>query len=472
MSLSRKGIIVTLFSGLLFGCQPSEPVSNNQSSIAQQPSVLSSESSNWQLAYDEFTLANGIRVILIQNSYAPVVSAGSYFYAGYRQEPEQFSAYAKFFPQVLNQQLKNTYQQSEKSIVQGLGGQIRSSVRGDLVSHTISLPSSQLNAALTILAKRQQPISLTKSQLQDLKSKYISNLESNYFKQAYAGFPWFHLPNQVFSQWPDSHNYYANLASVYEVTLQSLAAYQQASQHTSKQTLVVNGDIDLVTTKSQIEKLFTSFPQNNITESSWPNEEITGGNRYQLYDAKISAPAMTIGFVMPSLKSKDFWPAMLLQHYLVTHFSDYRQSLNAEINTLDIQLTSPSELLVDRLLGADRQILPISFIYSESLQPELLEKAAYKNLMKHFMSLNEAKLGQQKLALKQSIFSMMDTTYGSFTNQLIARFVLIDGNSELINSFDKAISEITYEQLMLVKQTYFPESQRHVLMLNKEKVSE
>lgn len=453
------------------GCQPNESV-NQQPHIAQQAPLLSAQNHDWQLAYDEFKLPNGIHVVLIQNRHAPIVSVGSYFYAGYRHESEQFAGYAKFLPHVTDHHVKNTYQQTAKSIIASLGGQIRSSVRGDLVSYTLSLPSSQLELALDVIAQRQQPLSLANTELEKLKSSYISQIKEDYLAKPYAGFPWFSFPAQVYSQWPDSHNYYANVANLEKMTSENIAIYQAVSQQTRQQSIVVNGDIDLVATKSLIERSFSSFKAKETPKQQWPSEIFGDGSRYQLYDSKISAPALSVSYVMPSIDASDFWSAMLLQHYLSRHFDDYEQLLTREISVQDIQLLPESELVVERLLAESRQLMPISFVHPKEVAASLLEEKAHNVLISLFNTIDETILEREKLALKKSIFSMMDSTYGSFTNQLMARFSLIEGDTELINTFEQAISDITLEQINQAQATYLSSKKRHALMLNKEKANE
>ncbi len=106
------------------------------------------------LAFTEYTLPNGLHVILHENHTAPVVSTYVLYHVGSKDERPDRTGFAHFFEHLMFEGSANIPRQKIDKYISGAGGNLNASTSFDVTDYYFNLPANQLALALWIESER------------------------------------------------------------------------------------------------------------------------------------------------------------------------------------------------------------------------------------------------------------------------------------------------------------------------------
>src|SRR5271170_3449206 len=97
-----------------------------------------------KVPFTYYKLTNGLKVVLSQDSSAPIVAVGVYYQIGFRIEPRDRTGFAHLFEHMMFQGSQNLGKMQFIQLIQKNGGILNGSTRFDFTNYYEVLPSNTL----------------------------------------------------------------------------------------------------------------------------------------------------------------------------------------------------------------------------------------------------------------------------------------------------------------------------------------
>jgi zinc protease len=107
-----------------------------------------------RIAFTEFTLPNGLHVILHQDRSTPIVAIGVMYHVGSKDEAPDRRGFAHFFEHLLFEGSANIGRGDYAKYVERAGGVLNANTNGDRTYYHEVLPSNQLELGLWLESER------------------------------------------------------------------------------------------------------------------------------------------------------------------------------------------------------------------------------------------------------------------------------------------------------------------------------
>src|SRR3954453_8733812 len=190
-------------------------------------------------------LRNGLRVVLLPDSSAPVVGVAVYYDVGIRSEPEGRTGFAHLFEHLMFQGSVSLGKMEHIRYVQSSGGTLNGSTRLDYTNYFEALPSNALGRALFLEAGGMAAPALTEDNLANQLDVVKEEIRVNVLNQPYGGFPWLTLPPVLFETFPNAHNGYGGFEDLESAPVDDATDFFDTYYAPGNAVLCIGGDIDV-----------------------------------------------------------------------------------------------------------------------------------------------------------------------------------------------------------------------------------
>jgi zinc protease len=218
----------------------------------------------------ERTLANGLRVIVVERKNVPLVTAAVYIKNGGEVDPPQLAGLADMTASLLT---KGTDKHSAPEIaeaVEALGGTIESGAGWDRSTASVNVASPRFAEALAILAEVVRRPAFKDEEIERLRQQYLDDL------QVALGDPGqlarFAAARVVFGDAPYGHPLSGTLESIARIKRDDIVKLHATYYRPDNAILVVGGEINPATVFNLATKLFGDWPK-PATPLSKPNAQ-------------------------------------------------------------------------------------------------------------------------------------------------------------------------------------------------------
>src|SRR5690242_11297521 len=115
------------------------------------------------IAYEAFTLPNGLRVLYSEDHSDPIVSVDVWYNSGSRNERPGRSGFAHLFEHMMFQGSAHVKKSEHDQLITRAGGDDNGSTTEDRTNYYETVPSNRLNLALWLEADRMRSLAITDS---------------------------------------------------------------------------------------------------------------------------------------------------------------------------------------------------------------------------------------------------------------------------------------------------------------------
>jgi zinc protease len=232
---------------------------------AQAPATGGSGASPGALSvpYTEFTLGNGLHVILHQDKTIPVASVNIWYHVGSGREKPGRTGFAHLFEHVMFEGSEHVLEGSFDSLLESAGGDNNGSTTEDRTNYVIDVPSNALELALYLESDRMGFLLPTLSQAKlDGQRDVVKNEKRQRIDNAPYGQAFIELNAMLY---PKGHPYsWPVIGSMEDLSAASLGdviEFFKTYYTPNDASLVVAGDIEIEPTKKLVEKWFGGIPR-------------------------------------------------------------------------------------------------------------------------------------------------------------------------------------------------------------------
>lgn len=257
-----------------------------------------------QVDYEQYSLPNGLKVILHQDKSDPIVSLAIMYHVGSAREKEGKTGFAHFFEHMLFQRSENLPRNAFFQKISALGGTFNGGTMQDGTIYYETVPRDALEKILWMESDRMGFFinTVTQSGL-EREIDIVSNEKRQGVDNAPYGFT-----DEIISKelYPEGHPYswtvIGQLADLRAATLEDVKEFYATYYIPQNATLVLTGDFDPKVAKELIEKYFGEIKPGKPIEKMHPkNAVLSETKKFVFEDDYAKLPALTI--VYPTVES-------------------------------------------------------------------------------------------------------------------------------------------------------------------------
>ncbi len=265
------------------------------------------------------TLANGLRVVIVRNSLAPVVTTEVNYLVGSNEAPEGFPGMAHAQEHMMFRGSPGLSSAQLSHIIALMGGEFNADTQQSVTQYFFTVPKEDLDVALNVEAVRMRDV-LDTQELWDQErgaieqevAQDLSNPEYVFSKRLLA---------EMFAGTPYAHDALGTRASFQETTGAMLKQFYDAWYAPNNAILVIVGDVDPRKTLAKVKALFEPIPKRPVPAHPAIN----------LKPLKPAAIALTtdlpygiavVTFRLPGFDSPDFAAGQILADVLDSRRGD------------------------------------------------------------------------------------------------------------------------------------------------------
>lgn len=409
-----------------------------------------------KIEYVEYTLDNGLHVILHQDKSTPIVAVSVMYHVGSKNEKPDRTGFAHFFEHLLFEGSENIDRGEYDRYVESAGGTLNANTTYDRTFYFEILPSNQLELGLWLESERMLHAKVEEvgieTQREVVKEERRLRVENQPYgtivqealKRAYKVHPY---------QWPVI-GYMEHLNAAEEADYKNF--YDQFYVPNNA-ILSIAGDIDIEQTKAWVKKYFATIPKGD-GEIYRPNivEPALGGEiRDTIYD-NIQLPAVVQTYRIPAQGTPDFYAVSMLSTLLSQgESSRLNKALVDEqqkalfVGSFPFELEDPGVALAFAITNA-------------GIAPDVVEAAMDAEIEKVQTEMISDKEFQKLKNQIENDFVSRNSRVAGIAESL-ANYKMYYGDTELINSEIDRYLAVTKEDIMEAANKYFTKDNRVVL---------
>jgi zinc protease len=269
---------------------------------AQAPSVTSGQH-RLQVPYTEFTLGNGLHVILHRDASVPTVSVNVWYHVGSGSEKPGRTGFAHLFEHLMFEGSKNVPEGAFDQWLEAAGGNNNGSTTNDRTNYYIDVPSNALEMALFLESDRMGYLldTMTPERVDGQRDVVKNERRQSYENQPY-GRAFLTLGEMLY---PKNHPYsWPTIGSMEDLTAATrddVAEFFKTYYAPNNASLVVAGDIDIADARKLVEKWFSEIPRGPaVPPITPPAASLTEVKKQTLTD-RVQLPRLYLAWHTPPL---------------------------------------------------------------------------------------------------------------------------------------------------------------------------
>ena len=409
-----------------------------------------------KVTFEEFTLENGLHVILHQDKSAPVIITSVMYHVGTKNENPNRTGFAHFFEHLLFEGTENIGRGEWMKIVSGNGGVNNANTSVDRTYYYEVFPSNNLELAIWMEAERmlhpvinQIGVDTQKEVVKEEKRLKVDNQPyGNVIKV---------VKENLFIKHPYRWDIDGSMEHIDAATLEEFKTFNKKFYVPNNAVLVVAGNFEPAEATAWIKKYFNPVKKAPAVEKITITEEpITQTLHATFEDANIQIPGIVAAYRIPSMKTRDARVLELISTLLSDGKSSrlYKKIVDDKKMALQIGAFTMNQedygmyILYGLPLGDNTTAAILKEIDDEilKLQTDLISEKDFQKL-------------QNKI---ENDFVNNNATVEGIAENL-ASYYLLYGDINLINTDIAAYRSITREEIRTVAKNYLNANQRLLL---------
>jgi zinc protease len=259
------------------------------------------------------TLKNGLRVVIVRNPIAPVVTTGMNYIVGANETPEGFPGTAHASEHMMFRGSSGLSAAQLSSIIASMGGNFEADTQQTVTQYFFTVAADYLAVALQIEAIRMQDI---------LASEKLWNQERGAIEQEVAqdlSNPMYifytKLLEDMFAGSPYAHDALGTRPSFDKTTGAMIRDFHRAWYVPNNAILVISGDVEPQKALGEVERIFGDIPSRPLPERPEVRLQPIKSERITL-DTDLPYGLAVVAYRLPGFHSPDFAASQILADVL------------------------------------------------------------------------------------------------------------------------------------------------------------
>ncbi|MBD0326798.1 MAG: insulinase family protein [Pyrinomonadaceae bacterium] len=441
--LSAKFAALFVFSFALALLPVRAQSSGEKKAASNQNQSRSNVSQTFQLPrtpIEQFTLKNGLRVILSEDRTVPVVSVAVYYDTGSRNERQGRTGFAHLFEHMMFQGSENVPKAAHFKYISKDGGTMKGTTSSERTNYFETLPANQLPLALWLESDRMRSLKVTQENLDNQRNAVQEEKRLRIDNQPYVP-AFLRIDELIFKNPANSHSTIGSMEDLDAATVEDVREFFRIYYAPNNAVLSVVGDFDSKEARSLIEKYFGSIPSQPKPPAVDVSEPTEVAQRQEnFYDRFAPLPAFILAWKIPPRRTPDFYAISLATALLAEGESSrlYQKLVKGEESVVQIQSNvderrGPSAAFVFAIPKPGKEIAQI--------------RQAIMNEIKKLATEGPSPAEMEKLKnnlLNDAVRARQSSLYRA---QRLAEFALYDNDPNLFNTELERYLNVTAVQI-------------------------
>jgi predicted Zn-dependent peptidase len=282
------------------------------------------------IVFKQYTLKNGLRVILSEDHAAPTYSIAVTYNAGSRDERKGKTGFAHLFEHMMFQGSENVGKGEHMIIVENNGGEANGNTTNDRTAYFETLPSNQIDLGLYIEADRMRSLVINQANLDNQRKTVQEERRERYDNQPY-GKTFEAVIETAYDNFAYKHSTIGSMEDLDKASLKDVSDFFRTYYAPNNAVLTMVGDFKSEEVLAKIQQYFEPIPRQtpppapNMTEPKQSAER-----RKTISDPLADADELDIVFKIPPGNTPDWYALsvaglVLSQGHVIAPVSGTRQ---------------------------------------------------------------------------------------------------------------------------------------------------
>ena len=409
-----------------------------------------------KIEFTEFTLENGLHVILHEDHSNPIVAVAMMYHVGSKNEKPERTGMAHFFEHLLFEGSENIERGEFFNYIQNAGGLNNAYTSNDKTCYWELFPSNQLELGLWLESERLLHAKVEEIGIETQREVVKEEKRLRVDNQPYGTFIG-ELMKRAFIEHPYRWTVIGSLEHLNAAQEEEFMDFYKTFYVPNNAVLSIAGDINVEECKKLVNDYFAEIPKGN-TEIPRPNI-IEPKKEFEIRDTiydNIQLPAVFHGFHIPAQGTQDYYAVDMLNQLLS----------GGESSRLNISLVEESQKAVYSgaftfNLEDPGMTIALAMANSEENPKDIeqLMDLEYKKVQKELITDREFQKLRNQIENNfiQSNYKMYDIA------ENLANYHIFYGDASLINTeIDKYLA-VTKEDILNVANKYYNKENRVTL---------
>ncbi len=409
-----------------------------------------------KVEFEEYTLDNGLHVVLHQDKSAPVVVTSVMYHVGAKDENPERTGFAHFFEHLLFEGTENIQRGEWFKIVTANGGQNNANTSDDRTYYYEVFPSNNLELAIWMESDRLlQPVINqigVDTQNEVVKEEKRLRVDNQPYGNMFT-----EVKRNLFKKHPYRWAPIGSMEHLDAATLEEFKAFNKKFYVPNNAVLVIAGDIDYKQTKDLVQKYFGNIKKGaKVERVNIQEDPITKPIVAEYQDPNIQLPMYITAYRTPSNKTRDARVLDMISSILSGGKSSRLHKKIVDDKKMALQVAAFSQGQEDYgmyiILG-----IPMQGFTRDQIQTEI--DAEIKDLQTNLISERDYQKLQNEF---ENSYVNSNSDLESLAENL-ATYYLLYGDINLINEEINIYRSITREEIREVAKKYLQPNSRLLL---------
>ncbi|MCB0569283.1 MAG: insulinase family protein [Phaeodactylibacter sp.] len=409
-----------------------------------------------RIAFEQYTLDNGLRVILHQDKSTPIVAIAVMYHVGSKNEDPKRTGFAHFFEHLLFEGSDNIERGEFDKYIQNAGGTLNAYTTADNTCYFEILPSNQLSLGLWLESERMLHAKVDQKGVETQREVVKEEMRQRYDNRPYGSYQ-----REILKRMYRKHPYqWQTIGSMDHLNAATEADYVKFYREfyvPNNAVIVIAGDFEPRQAREAVSKYFKDIPKREqpIYRPNIEEPPLGGEVRDTIFD-RVQLPGVFEAYRTPAIGADDFYAVSMLTQLLSEGQSSRlqkalvdEQQLAIQVGNIAYQREGPSFALAYAIANAGQD-------------PQALENAIHAEIGKvQKDGITEDEFQKLRNQIESSFISDNATMFGIANN--LATYAVLYGDANLINTEIDKYMKVTKEDIQRVARKYFTKDNRVVL---------
>ncbi len=400
-----------------------------------------------KVVFKETKLKNGLRVILIEDHSAPVVSLALIYDVGSRNEKRGRTGFAHLFEHMMFQGSENIGKSEHFILIDNNGGQMNGTTNEERTLYFETLPANQLDLLLFLEADRMKSLDISKLNLDNQRNAVQEERRLGLDNQAY-GKTFEKFGETMYDNFNYKHSVIGSMEDLNAATVDDVREFFRIYYAPNNAVLTLVGDFKSDDALARIQKAYEAIPAQPVPASvdiAEPAQNAT--RRFTMDDPLAQLPMLLIGFKGPTGNTPDAYAMQVLSSVL----------LGGQSSRLYQKLVKEKQLAVQIGGNSDVRRGPGSFgiqaIIAPGKKAEDAEAAIIEELARISQTPIESwELEKARIAARRSAVGQRSSSLGLAI--AIAEAAVAYKDPHLVNTRPELVAAVTRDDVLRVAKKY------------------
>jgi zinc protease len=410
-----------------------------------------------KLNVTEYTLKNGLRVLIYVDSSAPIVTTQMWYKVGGYYEPSGYTGISHLLEHMAFKGSKKYGPGEYSRIIDDNGGEDNGFTSDLYTAYYENLAKDRYEIALDLESERMNNLLLDPEEF--VPEKQVVMEERRLGENSPTSVLWDEFYATAYLVHPYRTPVIGWMDDLERITRDDVANYYRTYYSPENAVLVVGGDVEPAEVIKQVEKYLNNIKSKPVPKKDFYNAEPSQtGERRIMVKRDVKSPTLMIGYHISGLNDPDFYVFEVIEGIL----------LRGKSSRCYKRLIHQKEFALNVWGGNDIQKDPgMFYFYVTPRSTDLIdstEQAIYdelEHLKKDIVATEELERIKNQV-VASNIFGRDRIQSVGFQ---LARYTITAGSYEFIEKYPERIAVVTKEDIIRVAKKYFYEDNRTVGIL-------